>query len=121
MVGTSALFARRFAVYPGYVTSKTDGDRHWIGFGRLCELYRVPPSMCVDMSDERKTLGLRTEGMIALRPRYHGDYDLTATEKGRCPMDTNGDGDCHRCRGRGCDWANDEMTRPHQTKGNDHE
>lgn len=71
----------RFAVYPGTVTSKTDGDVHFISFMQLCRLYRVHPSLCVDMSKNRevsKFAGRVPELMqlIPLRPSYHGDYSL---------------------------------------------
>jgi hypothetical protein len=65
----------RFAVHPGYITSKADGDRHWIGFAQLCDLYRVPRHQCLDMSDHRH-LWMSTEHLIVLCPRYDGDYKL---------------------------------------------
>lgn len=73
----------RFAVYPGKVKSQSDGDIHHIGFTRLCELYNVPLSLCVDMSrpENRRARGLSK--LTALRPSHSGNYTLVP-ERGDC-------------------------------------
>ena len=92
----------RFAVYPGEVQSQRDGDIHHIGFARLCELYNVPSALCVDMSRHGNRVGRDLSKLVALRPSYRGNYTLTASERGACPLDTDGDGDCHKCFNRPC-------------------
>lgn len=64
----------RFAVYPGTIRSQNDGDVHHIGFGRLCQLYGVPPALCVDMSREECHRGMDASGLIQLHPRTDGHY-----------------------------------------------
>lgn len=57
----------KYHVVPGWVTSKYDGDRHFISAHELIRLYEVDPRECT--RDPIKGLGL-----IRLTPRYHGDY-----------------------------------------------
>lgn len=64
-----------YAVYPGDVSSR-DGDIHYIGFAKLCSLYKVSPFVCVDMSRPEKYLGLDVSNLIALRPSTCGNYTL---------------------------------------------
>ena len=76
---------KRFAVYPGFVTSINDGGRHFISFLQLCRLYRVPPAMCLDMSTNEAIHRLAMTGMqdlIELRPRRDGCYSLTEEQIG---------------------------------------
>ncbi len=64
---------KKYAVCPGYVRSKNDGQRHHISFGRLCELYGVAPRECFDMSDHP---AIAAAGLIVLEPRHDGKYRL---------------------------------------------
>ena len=66
----------KYAVYPGYVTSRNDGQRHYIGFEKLCHLYGVPTKECVNMSDEASWRGRDRSGYISLTPRRDGNYQL---------------------------------------------
>lgn len=102
----------RFAVYPGKVRSHRDGDIHHIGFTRLCELYNVPPALCVDMSRPENSVGRDLSGLVALCPSYRGNYTLATPERGACPRDTDRDGDCHKCFNRpgGCSWQKAKET-----------
>lgn len=73
----------KFVLCPGMVTSKTDGDMHYIGAMQLARLYGVnaceceiyepapwwPPSY-YQMAEERH------KGLIRLDPRYDGNYSL---------------------------------------------
>ena len=68
--------AKRFAVYPGHVTSKNDGQEHFIGFSDLCRLYGVPHAECIDMSQPKNLQGFDAARLTALRPRYDGNYTL---------------------------------------------
>lgn len=67
-------------LHPGEVTSKSDGDRHFIGGAQLARLYGVLPTDEVITYDHRnpthneeyeKRHGLY---VLHLYPRYQGDY-----------------------------------------------
>lgn len=63
----------RYVLHPGYVTSKNDGDRHFIGGPRLARLYGVDIRQCVfgDTPEYREQ-----EGDVHLIPRISGNYTL---------------------------------------------
>lgn len=76
---------KKYLPCPGYITSRTDGDRHYIGAGQLASLYRVSMSECEVTSDaeiqrESHTMTAarrkRQAGLIKLGPRPDGDYRL---------------------------------------------
>ena len=69
----------RYVLHPGYVVSHTDGDRHYIGAGRLAELYGLPRNArTVIVADWR--MGFREQdGDVHLYPRLDGDYKLPFT------------------------------------------
>ena len=74
----------KYVICPGFVTSKTDGQRHYVGPYELMRLYGVDPKDCdiyeptpwwpgsvsVWRPDEEH------KGLIRLHPRYDGDYKL---------------------------------------------
>ena len=62
----------KYLVKPGYVYSKTDGQRHYIGASKLIGLYRVDPKECYI---SRGGPG-EPEGLIVLSPQYDGNYSL---------------------------------------------
>jgi len=67
---------KQYLVYPGFVISKTDKDKHYIDFKELCRLYRVHHSLCINYNnlmlvDKQRVQNL---GLIELRPDYHGNY-----------------------------------------------
>jgi hypothetical protein len=77
----------KYAICPGLVTSKTDGQRHYITPKQLMALYGVKsidceiyepqdwwPSSFYRMAEERQ------QGMIILSPRYDGNYKLPETQ-----------------------------------------
>lgn len=65
----------KYLVVPGYVTSKNDGDRHFIGAGDLMRLYGVNPQECRVVTEEGSTFGSEKD-LIVLRPSYSGNYSL---------------------------------------------
>jgi hypothetical protein len=77
----------KYAVYPGYVTSKNDGDRHWIGATELirlygvrieeCEIYEPAPWWPHSYYTWEKE---RLAGLVELRPRYDGNYATPLSE-----------------------------------------
>lgn len=69
----------RYILHPGWVRSINDRDAHYVGVGRLRELYRIPPfarAIIVD-SDHTHGFGYREEpGDIHCRPRMDGKYPV---------------------------------------------
>ena len=65
---------RQIFLWPGYVTSPTDGDRHFLGPARLAELHGVRLRDCIVMSDQPEAWrGRRMDG-IHLGVRSNGVY-----------------------------------------------
>jgi hypothetical protein len=74
--------APRYALYPGFVRSQTDGDRHYIGALTLAHLYGVRVQDCIvinpndaDDPSQREKLE-RARRLVPLVPRYDGNYTL---------------------------------------------
>lgn len=67
-----------YAIHPGHVVSKNDGDIHYIGYCRLMELYGLRPFQCVIWDDDRPMtfLGYKKENYVHLYPRRDGNYTL---------------------------------------------
>jgi len=64
-------------VYPGYVISVNDGGRHYLGFGRLCELAGIRQDQAIDAGREGILQGMSADqraALIPVRPRRDGDY-----------------------------------------------
>lgn len=63
----------RYVLHPGFVTSQTDGQRHFINGCKLASLYGVNYFECVfgDVSGFKEE-----EGDIHLRPQSSGNYQL---------------------------------------------
>ena len=78
--------AARYLLCPGWVTSRTDGDRHYVGASQLAMLYGVSMAECMVLPDPssfenamRRSLLLdrMVHGeLIPLSPRKDGDYKL---------------------------------------------
>lgn len=65
---------KRYLVCPGWIESKSDGERHFIDANTLMRLYGVNPEMCLV---ESPIHDMRFRGpLIRLEPRYNGDYSL---------------------------------------------
>jgi hypothetical protein len=79
-VAAGSASSKRYAVHPGYVTSRNDGQDHYLGFMRLCQLYRVAPAECVDMSQEKNWRGIDVSNLVRLTPRSDGNYALLNTQ-----------------------------------------
>jgi hypothetical protein len=67
---TMILEPVRFLVCPGPVTSKNDGDKHYITAQQLIRLYRLRPGTFY-VYEEGKEYAL---DLIQCGPRYDGDY-----------------------------------------------
>lgn len=77
----------KYLLVPGHVTSKTDGDLHYISASRLAELYGVRMNECTVYPDNprQRTLVHPWEhyGLIQLTARYDGDYSLPPRPPGK--------------------------------------
>lgn len=66
----------RYVVVPAFITSKMDGDRHYIGADKLMRLYGVDPRECLILDYRGDIIeGTIPKDVIWLTPRYHGDYE----------------------------------------------
>lgn len=65
-----------YAVHPGNVSSRNDGDRHYIGFDELIRLYGVSYKDCVlwDIGRPETFFQRRWEDYVHLFPREDGNY-----------------------------------------------
>ena len=63
----------KYLICPGMVTSKTDGDRHYITANQLISLYRVKRSECVVMPKNNRGY-IPDDELIRLSPDYNGRY-----------------------------------------------
>lgn len=79
---------KTYALWPGMVTSKSDGQRHYITASKLAVLYGVRLDECVilDMREMQRLPASLAEsrvraakGLVDLYPRYGGDYTLPAS------------------------------------------
>ena len=74
----------RYALYPGPVTSRTDGQRHHVSARQLAALYGVDLRECLVVTQAdlehpgMRDFCARAATLVALRPRYDGDYSLPA-------------------------------------------
>ena len=67
---------KKYLVHPGWVTSSSDGERHWIGFPYLCRLYQVRPELCVNAETlhSGREYSYWSEKLISLSPLPAGNY-----------------------------------------------
>lgn len=66
---------KRFCIHPGFVVSANDGDRHYISYPKLIELYGVNPKDCAQF---RANSAIHM-GKTCLRPSSSGRYRLQNT------------------------------------------
>lgn len=65
---------KKYAIHPGYVVSKNDGDKHFIKYHQLIELYGVDPKECFEWSEH--TPGHEYGKYTHLFPDYDGNYKV---------------------------------------------
>ena len=63
---------KKYLLHPGYVTSATDGDKHYITASQLMRLYNVREEECVTYLPYRPYPN--QEKLIDLYPKYDGKY-----------------------------------------------
>lgn len=71
---------KKYVIYPGWVGSRNDGDRHFVSSTQLMELHRVAPSECVIMRSGVRPHGV-SKDLIPLFPRTDGNYHNYEGEK----------------------------------------
>ena len=73
---------KKYILIGGVVTSKTDGDEHYISPYKLQKLYNLNPNECIFVKDDNpknlrvSLLGRNIDNCIILRPKYNGDYKI---------------------------------------------
>lgn len=70
----------KYLVYPDYVVSKNDNDKHFISASSLIKLYNVSREECKIITSESDLNGLKGTFFI-LRPKYNGDYEINKCKK----------------------------------------
>ena len=70
---------KKYLIVPGYVTSRSDRQEHFIGARQLMRLYGVNPAECVVADDTRP--GMNGQGLWPLRPRFDGNYRLPSSDE----------------------------------------
>lgn len=70
---------KKYVCVGGFITSKNDGDRHYVGPHTLAVFYNINPKECFFAKDENDPLllSIRTEELIYLQPRFDGNYNLS--------------------------------------------
>lgn len=66
----------KYVVIPGRVISQSDGQFHYIDAPTLIRLYNVDPNKCVVKYKDERDLGKDFKGLIPLRPRRDGKYEI---------------------------------------------
>lgn len=78
---------KKYLVIADYVTSKNDGDRHFINCHQLMRLYSVNPDDCICLDSGDKSVPPvswykeRNPSLIELRPKFNGNYSMPSSEK----------------------------------------
>jgi len=66
-----------YVLVPGYVISKSDGDRHYVNAKQLQRLYGVESANCIKAPTGPEARYWKPPAdAVYLRPRYDGDYSL---------------------------------------------
>lgn len=64
-----------FGIFPNFITSKNDKDRHYIDQSKLMKLYHINRNWNIKViKSELQLLGLDETTLIGIQPRFHGDY-----------------------------------------------
>ena len=62
--------SKKYALHPGVITSKSDGEEHYISAGRLADLYQLRTNEYVVWGGDDRYW----DDYIHLFPSYHGNY-----------------------------------------------
>lgn len=72
---------KKYLLFPGYVISQNDGDRHYINAIVLARLYSINLSECIVC--DRSVNFHQSENLISLYPDSTGVYKITEAENGK--------------------------------------
>lgn len=64
----------KYIIHPGNVSSKYDGDVHYISTKQLIKLYKVNPKECLEFCEDSSIC--KQKKLIHLFPKYNGDYTI---------------------------------------------
>lgn len=67
---------KKFIIWPGHVTSKTDGQTHYISARALIDLWGVNPKECIIVNPHRPETMRGLPLLPVLGPRISGNYKL---------------------------------------------
>lgn len=69
---------KKYIVVGGWVTSRNDGERHYVSAEKVARLYNVDPRECYLASGPLDALynSNYPDDCIILSPRYDGNYTL---------------------------------------------
>lgn len=67
---------KKYICYGLHMISKNDGSVFYVSANQVRRLYKVPLHECIMVNREEDRMGLNTEGLIELFPRYDGNYTL---------------------------------------------
>ena len=72
----------RYIIHPGFISSKSDGDVHYVGYKQLVTLYKVDPRDC-ELYNPVKfyPADYMNEDITHLYPRWDGNYSLETKHK----------------------------------------
>jgi hypothetical protein len=76
---TDPINAKRnqgYLLCPGWVTSKNDGQKHYIDGPQLARLYGLSLRDCVILDGRRSRIIREYEELTRLAPRFDGNYSL---------------------------------------------
>jgi hypothetical protein len=73
--------SKKYRCLGGWVTSRSDGDRHFISARRVAELYHINPAECIfvnpeDAPDYEPQRGYDLSTLTDLWPKEDGNYVL---------------------------------------------
>lgn len=76
------VIGKRYLVIPGTVTSKDDGEHHFVSASELMKLYGVDPAECTIVRRNviegiEISLDGHPKNLIQLSPREDGNYSLS--------------------------------------------
>ncbi len=64
----------RFMIVPGWIFSRTDGDKHWVSADELMRLHRIHPGECVIFNEDIDVFRNHADPLITLSPSSDGKY-----------------------------------------------
>lgn len=71
----------KYILYPGFVVSKHDRERHYVGAQQLARLFGVDMRECITAEPSARFSSEFLDKLIPLRPRPSGNYTLKAEDE----------------------------------------